>query len=610
MNTNLRYIKISFLHIPMICFLLFLGIFWLYYQVIFFDFVEYDEATVLLAHPNLYNETDFFASLKAIFIDYFPREEPLLFRDITWAIDSYFFGFRNPLGYHLGNVLLNSLNSVLIFLFLYGLRKQVFLSLIIAITFGVHPIHVEPVCWIMGRKDMLVAFFMLLTLLIQHRMFNTNDPIQKNTWYLLSILTLILALLSKINALTFCIVMFLHHVFYPYLSTQMSDNQELSISWALKKIFPVYIPHILISLCIYYWYNTILTTWGLMDRGIDSSSLSHLKTVLIFTPIIIGLYIKLLFYPFGYSVHYRWPSYDFPIEFHDIWVSGFIVCVLMLLGIFFYKNKKSFFFFYLCFFVIMVPYFNIVYIGIWMTNRYLYFSSLCILTCCVWWVSEQVKHQWITFVIGISCSMISIALVLMTINYQKSWQHNQSLCAYEVTIDRPSLSSHASLAASYLKFAKKESSPIQKNELLRQADELIQQGFTLLNDLKIRPDSAYHTNLLYLQGILSRYKNEPIDTQLGYLMKAYQFRPFELSVLGRIAWIYYEQALSIKTSSEVEYLASQSLNFYQQCLFHLPKDMVLRYNCLQRLNHGYAKDFPFLKHRVDALIEKLGTGDY
>ncbi|HUZ08068.1 MAG TPA: hypothetical protein VMV89_11340, partial [Candidatus Paceibacterota bacterium] len=71
-----------------------------------YGFVYYDDVRILRDHPELYGQKTLRADLHAIFLANFPREEPLLLRDVSWALDSRIFGFGNPFGYHLGNVLL------------------------------------------------------------------------------------------------------------------------------------------------------------------------------------------------------------------------------------------------------------------------------------------------------------------------------------------------------------------------------------------------------------------------------------------------------------------------------------------------------------------------
>ena len=101
----------------------------LYARAASFDFVGFDDPRILLGHPNLYNGDSFASSLQEIFVGYFPREEPLLLRDVSWALDARLFGLENPLGFHLGNVVLNALNVALLFLFLrHATRRFVSLS--------------------------------------------------------------------------------------------------------------------------------------------------------------------------------------------------------------------------------------------------------------------------------------------------------------------------------------------------------------------------------------------------------------------------------------------------------------------------------------------------
>jgi protein O-mannosyl-transferase len=139
----------------------------LYAPSLGFGFIGYDEAAVLLGHPNLYGGDSLASSLREILVGYFPREEPLIVRDLTWLADSFLFGFGKPLGYHLGNVILNAVDVVLLFAFLLHATRRLAFAGLVAGLFCLLAIHVEPVCWAMGRKDLLAGFFTLLALLAQ-----------------------------------------------------------------------------------------------------------------------------------------------------------------------------------------------------------------------------------------------------------------------------------------------------------------------------------------------------------------------------------------------------------------------------------------------------------
>ena len=103
---------------------------------------------------------------------------------------------QDPGGYHRTNVLLHLLNTLLLWWFLT--RIQLPWAWIAALIFGLHPVHAEPVCWILGRKDLLSFFFYLISVFSYYR-FMTN---RKRREILFSFIFFCLALLCKSIAVT------------------------------------------------------------------------------------------------------------------------------------------------------------------------------------------------------------------------------------------------------------------------------------------------------------------------------------------------------------------------------------------------------------------------
>lgn len=85
---------------------------------------------------------------------------PLLYT--TFWLEHKLWGF-SPLGYHIVNILIHFVNTVLLWRLL--VRLAVPGALFVAAVFAAHPLHAESVAWIMGRKDMLATLFCLATLL-------------------------------------------------------------------------------------------------------------------------------------------------------------------------------------------------------------------------------------------------------------------------------------------------------------------------------------------------------------------------------------------------------------------------------------------------------------
>ena len=81
---------------------------------------------------------------------------------LSYAFD-YQLGQYEPFGYHLHSLLLHLLVCGLVYWFTYLLTKLRIAAAIAALLFGVHPMHVESVAWIAGRKDLLMSLFSLLS---------------------------------------------------------------------------------------------------------------------------------------------------------------------------------------------------------------------------------------------------------------------------------------------------------------------------------------------------------------------------------------------------------------------------------------------------------------
>ena len=86
---------------------------------------------------------------------------------LTWMshqLDVQLYGL-NPAGHHLTSLLFHALNTILLFILLRRLTGALGRSAFVAALFALHPLHVESVAWISERKDVLSAFFFLLTLM-------------------------------------------------------------------------------------------------------------------------------------------------------------------------------------------------------------------------------------------------------------------------------------------------------------------------------------------------------------------------------------------------------------------------------------------------------------
>jgi len=138
----------------------------LYFPAFHFGFVGFDDPTYVVANPHV-NSGFHWSQLGWFFQDgYAGNWHPLTW--ISHAVDCQLFGL-NAGGHHAVNILLHVANTLLVFLVLFDLTGALWRSAMVAALFAWHPLHVESVAWISERKDVLSAFFFLLTIMAYAR---------------------------------------------------------------------------------------------------------------------------------------------------------------------------------------------------------------------------------------------------------------------------------------------------------------------------------------------------------------------------------------------------------------------------------------------------------
>ena len=145
--------------------------------------------------------------LKTVFTTYDPELYiPLTF--VSYQLD-YMIGGLDPWIYHLTNLLLHMGNTMLVMWVIFLLIRTCtgeampHLSIIAGLIFAVHPLNTETVVWLAARKDLLSTFFFLaawMAYLHYRGMWSRHRFV--STAYWLSVILFILALLSKVMAIT------------------------------------------------------------------------------------------------------------------------------------------------------------------------------------------------------------------------------------------------------------------------------------------------------------------------------------------------------------------------------------------------------------------------
>jgi hypothetical protein len=136
------------------------AVFW---QVSGHGFINFDDPAYVTYNP-IVREGLTWAGVKWAFTQL--HGEATYWHPVTWLshmLDCQLFGL-NPAGHHLTSLFLHTVNTVLLFAVLRRMTGRRGPSAMVAALFALHPLQVDSVAWVAERKNVLSAFFFLLTL--------------------------------------------------------------------------------------------------------------------------------------------------------------------------------------------------------------------------------------------------------------------------------------------------------------------------------------------------------------------------------------------------------------------------------------------------------------
>ena len=132
-----------------------------YYPVRHLPFINYDDDLYVTENPHVQSGLQWDTLQWA-----FTSHDAANWHPLTWlshALDFQLFGL-SPAGPHIVNLLLHTLNVVLLFWVLWRATGFTGRSAMVAALFALHPINVQSVAWVAERKNLLSMTFFLLAL--------------------------------------------------------------------------------------------------------------------------------------------------------------------------------------------------------------------------------------------------------------------------------------------------------------------------------------------------------------------------------------------------------------------------------------------------------------
>ncbi len=400
--------KLLYLVIAIVSFLV-------YYNALNNDFVFDDESVVQNNQSilTLANIPKFFTAEEG-----FHKVIGRYYRPVVsslYAVDYAIWGM-NPFGFHLTNVIIHVIASLLLLMVLMKLfgdyKNGLLAALIGALIFAVHPIHTEAVSWISGRTDSLATLFFFLSFLFYVK-YSEEDNNKK--FLVISLIAYFVGLLSKEMIVTMPVLLFLYDFFF----------KKRNIEWFKKNLMP-YI--LFIALTIVFVGIRYIVLKDVVDRTTYMYFYGEDTATVIFTMLkSVPVYFKLLLFPVNLLYHYNGVLPDsHSIGDVKVILSALFVIVMLAVSVSLYKKYNEVSFSILFFFVSLFPVMNIIPTMNFIAERFLYLSSFALSAIIsfviVRYLNEKNKSSLVTFFL-----LIVIIFSYLTYVRNTEWKNNETL---------------------------------------------------------------------------------------------------------------------------------------------------------------------------------------
>jgi tetratricopeptide (TPR) repeat protein len=412
-----------------------------FYPVVHHQFVSFDDPDYVTANTHVkggLTRGDVAWAFRASFAG---NWHPLTW--LSHMLDCQLYGL-NPAGHHLTSLLLHAANAVLLFLLLRRLTGAVWRSAFVAALFALHPLRVESVAWVAERKDVLSAFFFMLTLCAYARYAEVRSQHPASSiryhathYYLLSLLCFALGLMSKPMLVTLpCVLLLLDY--WPLQRLQLNTRNS-----TLKALFPLLrekIPFFLLSAasCLV----TVLAQERAMQPLTNLSIGSRIGNALV-------AYVRYL----GKTV---WPTHlatPYPHPGHwplpQVLLAAVLLIGLTLGALSLYRKLPFVPVGWFWFLGTLVPVIGLVQVGEQsMADRYSYLPLVGLFIILAWGArAAALRWQVPGVVLGVAAALVLFPCAWRARDQLRCWQNSESLYRHAVAVTKNNWISYYNLGS-------------------------------------------------------------------------------------------------------------------------------------------------------------------
>jgi protein O-mannosyl-transferase len=425
-------------------------------------FLAFDDQQYVTENPSIQGGLTWHGLVWAFRTFYASNWHPLTW--LSHMADYQLYGLK-PAGHHLTNLLLHTATTVLLFLVLSRMTGALWRSACVAALFAWHPLHVESVAWVAERKDVLSAFFFVLTLWAYVRYtegrrqkaecgvqnhgsrFTVHDALR----YLVSLLCFALGLMGKPMLVTvpFLLLLLDYWPLRRFGLANLAAQRPI-----LGRVLAEKLPFLALSgvgctltVLAQEQSFTIVSVAGLpLSRRIPHVLVAYVH------------YLGAMLLPRHLAAHYPYPATVPPLE---VVGAATLLAALSILALFLATRRPYLAVGWLWFLGTLVPVIGLVQVGdqAW-ADRYTYLPLIGLFMALVWGLSdltgaacrrlarsertdpEARRHfrptpfraAWDTLILGALAAVTGLAMLVGTRLQLRYWQNTRTLFEHAVAV--------------------------------------------------------------------------------------------------------------------------------------------------------------------------------
>ncbi|MGA2781720.1 MAG: tetratricopeptide repeat protein [Smithella sp.] len=399
-----------------------LAVFW---QVNQFDFV-YDDVVYITQNRNIQSGITLDGFRWAFSTRYADLWNPLIW--LSLMFDYQLFGL-NAGGYHMSNLILHILSTLLLFWLFNRMTGTIWRSAFVAGLFALHPLHVESVAWISERKDVLSAFFWMLTLCLY--VYFTEKPVVKR--YMLVLCVFVLALMSKPMVVTLPVVMILLD-YWPL--RRFESKKGNLILWQLREKIPFFILSAALVIITFYTPNeqeSYIKGFPLSSR-IANAHVSFMT------------YLGRTFWPHDMAAFYPFPA---QIPTWQVIGASLLILIITVTVIVMMKRLPYLFVGWMWYAIIILPVIGIIQVSVYpyaMADHYHYLPSIGIAVMLAWGIPSLIESAEVRKKILFPAGVIFLSIMaFLSWNQCGYWENSIKLWKHALEVTKNNYRAHNNL---------------------------------------------------------------------------------------------------------------------------------------------------------------------